>query len=105
MPPQTDIVVVSVHARDAGVLSPVAGWQVMVMDLHGHQLIGEVHRRRAQAMAFASRHFGDIVGWRRLESTAWAAARRADVPIVLARTRQRLKTGPQVPRWRSGTAG
>lgn len=95
----------SVHARDKGVLSPIVGWQVLLLDNDGQHAIGGAYPRRAQAMAFASREFGDIIGWRRLESTAWVAVRRADLPVhVPPRPRTRVPTGPHVPRWRRGEA-
>lgn len=103
--PRPDILVVSVHARNTGVLSPIAGWQVIVLDHGDQRLVGSVHPRRALAMAFAADHFDDIVGWKRLESTAWIATRRADVPVSVPvsvpAARVRRSTGPNVPRWRA----
>jgi len=105
MPPRPDILVVSVHARNTGVLSPIAGWQVMLLDHEDQQPIGDVHPRRVLAMAFAREHFDDIVGWKRLESTAWIATRRADVPVAVPVPRPRRSSGPHVPRWRSSSQG
>ena len=101
MSPRADVLVVSVHHRNTGVLSPIAGWQVMLMDHEEQRVVGGVHPRRALAMAFATAQFDDIVGWQRLESTAWIAKRRADVPVGVPVVRGRRSTGPSVPRWRS----
>lgn len=98
---RSDILVVSVHARNIGVLSPIAGWQVMLIDSDDQQPVGDVHPRRALAMAFATDQFDDIVGWKRLESTAWIATRRDEVPVHVPVVRGRRSTGPNVPRWRS----
>lgn len=96
-----DILVVSVHARDTGVLAPIAGWQVMLIDHDDQQLVGSVHTRRALAQAFAADQFDDIVGWKRLESTAWIATRRTDVAVQVPAVRVRKSVRPNVPRWRS----
>lgn len=95
------ILVVSVHGRDAGVLSPIAGWQVVQFGPDGERLVGDVHLRRPQATAYACSRFDDIIGWRRLESTAWVAERRADTPARVTPVPRRIK-GPHVPLWRLG---
>ena len=95
------VMVVSVHGRDAGVLSPINGWQVVQVTSDGQHAVGDVYPRRTHATAFASRHFEDIVGWKRLESTAWLAERRGDrtAPVSPPLPSPTPK-GPQIPRWR-----